>query len=227
VSGWPALFAGSAALLAAAAALAGRTLPAAEAATAAEVTSRPFREIRAHPGLLPFAAAALLASFNFVALGTVLPIVAISDYALSEWQWGLLAGVNPLMVVLAQMWLTRRAGRYAARPKLVAGTLLMGLPFLLLVLDHRTVTIVAVIVISVTGEMIWTPTAQALASRLPPAHLRSSYLGLHSGVISAAYALGPLLALNVLDAAGPPLVWLLFAVMTAIAAVVGYRSTTG
>lgn len=224
LAGWPWTFLGCAGLLAISAVVAARHLPPAGPVESRDVPRSAFRAIRRRPGLLPFALAALLASFGFVAVATVLPILAVGYYGLSEWQWGLLAAINPVLVVFAQLWLTRRAAAYPQRPKLVVGTLLMGLPFLVLTLETGIACLVVVIVVSVIGEMIWTPTSQALASRMAPATLRGAYLGLHGSMTSTAYAIGPFLALNVLDALGPRPIWVLFGVITVTAAVIGHRS---
>jgi len=62
---------------------------------------------------------------------TVLPISLVESHGLPEWGWGPLIIVNPILVTLFQLRLTRRVEHVPAAPKYLVAPLLMGLPFLL------------------------------------------------------------------------------------------------
>ena len=113
----------------------------------------------------------LLGFAVYVGYETVLPVLAISDYAIAPATWGLLVAISPLLVIVAQLRITRATARIEPGRRLVLALLLMGLPFLALTVSSRLVVIAAVIVVIVVfvfGEMLWMPTSQALAARLAP-----------------------------------------------------------
>lgn len=83
--------------------------------------------------------------------------------------------INPAMVTVLQLRLTRRLDHVPALPKLVAAMLPMGLPFLLLSVSAALPVVVLVILVFVIGEMLWIPTSQAVAAGLAPADLRGAY----------------------------------------------------
>src|SRR5207302_2343390 len=91
----------------------------------------------------PFALLLLSTLFAFTVycgFEAVLPVVAVSAYGLAPSTWGLLVVINPLLVILFQMRLTRVSARIAASQRLAAATMLMGLPFLIL-LKSSTVAV--------------------------------------------------------------------------------------
>ena len=119
----------------------------------------------------------LFGFFVYCGFETVLPVIAVSSYGLSASTWGLLVVISPLLVVLFQLRLTRAAARMPVAPRLAAALLVMGLPFLALVVSGHVVLIAAVIVVFVVGEMLWMPTSQTVAAQLAPALSRGTYLG--------------------------------------------------
>jgi MFS family permease len=74
----------------------------------------------------------VLASFVYVAYETVMPISLTVSHGLSAATWGFLVVVNPALVTLFQMRLTRWTARVSTATKLGVALPLMGLPFLLL-----------------------------------------------------------------------------------------------
>jgi hypothetical protein len=95
-----------------------------------------------------------------------------------QWAWGFLLIVNPILVTLFQLRLTRRvAGMQAARRWFVA-MLLMGLPFLALGASSLLPVIIIVLVLFVIGEMLWVPVSQSAVAGLAPEDLRGAYMGI-------------------------------------------------
>jgi MFS family permease len=71
----------------------------------------------------------------------------------------------------------------------------------------------------VLGEMLWVPPSQGLIARLAPESMRGAYLGASSGIWPIAFALGPLLGLQVRSAWGDTAMWCAVAGASAIAIV--------
>jgi predicted MFS family arabinose efflux permease len=220
VASWTAFLVGIAAVGLAGAALAVALLP----------RARPSRELQ-EPGPVsdvlrdrPFSLlllSSLLAWIVYCGFETVLPVLAVSAYGLAPSTWGLLVIISPALVVLAQLRLTRAAARIAPGPRLAGATLLMGLPFLALLVSSHVAVIAAVIVVFVIGEMVWMPTSQAIAAELAPPHARGTYFGALAAMTGPAWTLAPFVAFQLRDHAGVGSVWVLFAAVAVAAAAGG------
>ena len=180
-----------------------------------------FGVIRRDGAFLLFLVAMVLAHLVYFAFEAVLPIAAVDSYGLTPAAWGFLVIVNPLLVTLFQLRLTRRVERYPAAPKFALAMLLMGWPFLLLSLNSSVAVIAVVILIFVFGEMLWIPTSQAIAAGLAPADLRGAYMGAFASTSSAGFALGPFIGLQVRGGFGDSAMWGFFAGVAVIGAILG------
>lgn len=163
----------------------------------------------------------LLGFAIYVGYETVLPVIAVSSYGLAPSTWGLLLIIAPLLVVVAQMRLTRATARMSPAGRLAVAMLLMGLPFLVLVARNDLLVIAGVIVLFVLGEMVWIPTSQALAAALAPARARGTYFGALAAMTGPAWTLVPFIALELRSGVGLPAVWVFFAVAAVAGAAVG------
>ncbi len=163
----------------------------------------------------------LLGYFVSCGFETVLPVIAVSTYGIDPATWGLLVAISPLMVVLFQLRLTRMTSRYRAGRRLAAALLLMGLPFLLLIAFSSAAAIAAVIVVFVTGEMVWMPTSQAMAGDLAPAAGRGLYFGALAATTGPAWTLAPAISFQLRSLAGAGGVWLFLAALATGAAATG------
>jgi predicted MFS family arabinose efflux permease len=228
VADWASLRIGVAALGFVAAIVAWRQLPVTGAHRADEAhptRTRAIRVIARDLAFLLLLASTLLGFVVYIAFETVLPVVAVSSFDLEPSTWGFLVIINPLLVTLFQLRLTNRVAAVSPARKLAAAMLLMGFPFLLLLLSGSIAVVVVVIVIFVAGEMLWTPTAQALAAALAPDRFRGAYMGAFGSSSAIAWALGPLAALQVRDAYGDGALWGFFAAISLAAAIVGIAAS--
>jgi predicted MFS family arabinose efflux permease len=206
--------------------LAWRLIPARGAYAAEEPPSRGSLGViaRDRPFLL-FLAAMVLAQLVYFAFEVVLPISAVDSHGLTPAAWGFLVIINPALVTLFQLRLTRRVQHYPAAPRLAAAMLLMGWPFLLLSLDASIPVMAVVILIFVIGEMLWIPTSQAIVARLAPADLRGAYMGAFASTGAAGFALGPFVGLQIRGAYGDTAMWAFFAAVAVVGAVLGVVAT--
>ena len=170
---------------------------------------------------LLFLLSGALAYLVYVAYETVLPISAVDTYGLAPATWGFLVILNPALVTLFQLRLTRRVAHVPAGPKLVVAMLLMGFPFLLLSVHACIPMFAFVIVVFVLGEMLWVPTSQAIVARLAPADVRGAYMGAFGSTAAVGFALGPFIGLQLRDASGDTAMWSFFAAVSVAAAAIG------
>jgi MFS family permease len=219
---WTALFVGVSILSAAVFALAWRLLPRRGAFAPEDVPERgSFAVIRRDHIFGLFLVSTALAYIVYVAYEAVLPISLVDTHGLAPSTWGFLVILNPLMVTLFQLRLTRWTSGISPLPKLAAAIMLMGLPFLVLSVSAAVPVVLAVIFVFVIGEMLWVPTSQAVAAGLAPADLRGAYLGAFSSMGAVGFALAPFTGLLVRDAAGDTAMWAFFAGMSIVGAAVG------
>jgi predicted MFS family arabinose efflux permease len=182
--------------------------------------------IRDSPFLL-FMVASMLATMTYIATETLLPISVTTTHHLAPAAWGVLMILNPLAVTVFQLRLTRWTSAIPASVKLGIAMPLMGVPFLLLNVNGSAPVIALVIVLFVTGEMLWVPTSQAVVAALAPADIRGAYMGAFGGTWSVGWALTPFLGLQVRNAYGDATMWMCVAVVGVLAGITGLVAARG
>jgi MFS family permease len=176
---------------------------------------------------LIFLGSAVFAWLTYVAYEVVLPVSIVDGYGYEPQAWGFLVWVNPLLVTLLQVRLTRATAPVAPAPKLVVAMLVMGLPFLVLVWSHSLAAIVFVVVVFVFGEMLWVPTSQAVVADLAPSDIRGAYMGAFGSAPAIGFALAPLIGLQMRNSFGDEATWAFFAGVGVVAAVLGGLALVG
>lgn len=177
----------------------------------------------------PFAlllASTLLGYFIYVTYSSVLPVVAVSDYHLAPSAWGFIYAINPIIVVLFQMRITRLTRTISSAVKLTLASLLMGASFLILILLPNIVGVVLLTGAFVLGEMLWAPVSQSLAARMAPKEMRGSYMGAFRGSGQIAMGLAPFVMLRVHESGNTP-TWITIGAISVLAAGVGWAASRG
>ena len=182
--------------------------------------------LRDRPFLL-FLASGVLAWLVYVAFEVVLPVSLTNEHGVAPALWGVLVIVNPLMVTLFQLRLTRRVTHIAPAVKLAVAMPLMGVPFLLLSVSSAIPVVMFVIFLFVLGEMLWVPTSQSVVAGLAPADVRGAYMGAFGGGAAAGFALAPFFGLSIGDRYGDSTMWAFFAVVSIAAAILGAIAARG
>ena len=120
----------------------------------------------------------------YVQFDSVLGVFLHGDrgYALST--WGLVFGINPVLVGVLQYPVARWAGRRSPRAMLAFGTVLQGAALTLLWPASPLPLLVVAILVLTAGEMLLSPVASALAATLAPPRLRGAY----EGVVDLGFA---------------------------------------
>jgi predicted MFS family arabinose efflux permease len=182
--------------------------------------------IRDSPFLL-FMLSSVFATMTYVATETLLPISVTTTHHLAPATWGVLMVVNPLLVTVFQLRLTRWTASIPAWLKLGVAMPLMGVPFLLLNVNGSAPVIAFVILLFVVGEMLWVPTSQAVVAALAPADIRGAYMGAFGSTWSVGWALTPFLGLQVRSSYGDATMWMCVAVVGVIAGILGLLAARG
>jgi MFS family permease len=182
--------------------------------------------LRDRPFLL-FLGSAIFAWLVYVAYEVVLPVSIVDGFGYGPATWGFLVWINPLLVTLFQIRLTRAVSDVSAAPRLVVAMLIMGLPFLLLVVNQSLPVLVVVITVFVLGEMLWVPTSQAVVADLAPDDIRGAYMGAFGSAPAIGFALAPLIGLQMRNSVGDDATWIMFAAISVVAAACGAAALVG
>jgi predicted MFS family arabinose efflux permease len=169
------------------------------------------------PSFAILLAAGTLATMVYLSYETLLPISLVQSHGVEPAAWGILLALNPVVVVLCQIRLTARVSKVSEFTRLTVGIAAMGLPFLLVSVSTALPLLVLMLLLFVLGEMLWGPPSQGLIARLAPDDMRGAYFGASSAMWPAAFALGPLIGLQVRGAFGDTAMWCSVAVTGALA----------
>jgi predicted MFS family arabinose efflux permease len=225
---WPVFFLGVTVLSAVAIVIGYRFLPRTGAFAPTEPPARgSFGVIRRDHAFLLFLVSGALAYLVYVAYETVLPIAAVDSYGVAPATWGFLVIVNPALVTLFQLRVTRWSTGFAPGPKLATAMLLMGGSMLLLLAGGSLAMLAVVLFVFVVGEMLWVPTSQAIVARLAPEDLRGAYMGAFGSTSAIGFALGPFVGLQLRGAYGDDAAWYFFAAVSLVAATTGVAAVRG
>ena len=170
---------------------------------------------------LVFLASSVLAYIVYLGFEVALPIAAVDSFGLAPSTWGFLIVINAGAVAFLQLRLTKRVAHYSPAFRLAVALPLMGLSFLILVIDTSLAAIVVLLALFVVGEMLWVPTSQAIVARMAPVDVRGAYMGAFSSSSSVGFALGPLVLLQLRASAGDHAMWLFLAAVSLAAAAAG------
>lgn len=225
---WDGLFVGVPLLALVAAGLAWRFIPSRGAYSPDSPPERgSFGVIARDRVFLLFLLSGMLAYLVYVAYEVALPISLTDTHGIAPSTWGFLVILNPALVTLFQLRLTRRVAHVPTAPKLVLAMLLMGLPFTLLSVTAALPIVALTIVVFVLGEMLWIPTSQSIIARLAPVDVRGAYMGAFGATSAAGFALAPFFGLQVRDAYGDGAMWGMFAAFSVLAAALGVAACRG
>lgn len=123
--------------------------------------------------------------------------------------FGMLIGLNALMVVVLQFWITRQVKQrgYPSMLVLAGGTLLYAIGFALFGFVSTMTFFVLAMVIVTIGEMLTAPVGQALAAKFARADMRGRYMAVFGFGFSLANGGGIFVAGMIMDHIDPNWVW--------------------
>jgi MFS family permease len=206
------------------------TLPGAEPLPGAEARPRTGgRETRKSPepgiGLL-----AVLRDQRFMALvgltfllGSVMQqgsstlAVDMGAHGLTARQYGLVAAINGLVIVLLQIPVTRALRARSSAGLLAAGSFLLAWGFGLTAFAGSVGLYALTVVVWTLGEIVHAPASMSVVADIAPATARGRYQGMYTLSWSAASFAGPLVGGLTLDHLGRDAVWAGCAIVGTIA----------
>jgi MFS family permease len=149
---------------------------------------------------------------------TSLPIV-MADHGLDSRAYGLVIGINGLLIVALQIPVTGLAKERSRSRSLAAAALLIGGGFGLTGLAGGSTALYAVAVaVWTVGEIVYAPASSAVVADLAPDDARGRYQGVFAFGTAAATCVAPVLGGVILDHGGASVLWEGCAVLGAVTA---------
>lgn len=173
--------------------LAWRGLPARVLSRDAHATSSAagsWSAVLADRRLLLFLAAIFPMTFIFMQ-GSSSFALYTADLGFSPRDFGLLLGVNGILIVTCELTLTGFTRRFPPVNVLMLGYTLLGVGYACTGLAHHFGTLAITVVIWTLGEMISAPTQSAVLANMAPPHQRGRYMAAATLLWSLASITGP------------------------------------
>ncbi len=142
---------------------------------------------------LEFCGLSVLAATVMAHLVAPLSVHATAHGGLTEPQVGLLFALNGILVVLLQRAATRAISARALTSAAVLGCLLYALGWSWMGFARGWALLAGAMTVVTLGEIVVSPSLQALAANLAPDQVRGRYIGFHGLMTQLGMALGPLL----------------------------------
>ncbi|GAU64741.1 putative major facilitator superfamily transporter [Streptomyces sp. NBRC 110611] len=133
--------------------------------------------------------------------------VSMSQNGFSSADFGSVAAINGVLIVLLQIPVTRFIEHRSPATLLIGSSLLTGYGFGLTALADSVAVYGLTVAIWTLGEIINSPTQMGLVVRLSPVHGRGRYQGMYALSWSIASLTAPLLGGTVIDHLGSGVLW--------------------
>ena len=156
--------------------------------------------------LLGLTASTLLGSTVYMQSFITLPIAVYSD-GLGPQAYGLIYAVNPIVVILSQVFVLRVIDRITGVSILVVSLVIMGFGFWLTAFASSVPMFALTVVVWTLGEVGFNSIGPALVADIAPADLRGRYNGMIGMAYGASAFLAPLIGTRLLQAHGEGVLW--------------------
>ncbi|TCO35809.1 putative MFS family arabinose efflux permease [Kribbella steppae] len=168
-----------------------------------------YRQALADRTLVRFLVMTLVAEFVYIQSTVGLPL-HVNAVDLSARDFGLLIGLNGLLVLVLELPITGAVSRYRPEYVLAIGNLIVGVGLALTGFTTDMVLLAATVVIWTFGEMVTSTYSQAYLGSLTPPGMVGRYQGLHGVAYTIGTGVGPLIG-GAVYAIGPWALWALVA----------------
>jgi MFS family permease len=169
--------------------------------------------------LVRFLLMTVVAEFVYIQSSVGLPL-HVSDVGLGERHYGLLIGLNGLLVLVLELPITGAVSRYRPGHVLAVGNLVTGVGLALTGFTTDMVLLSATVLVWSLGEMINSSISHAYVGSLAPPRMVGRYQGLHGVAATIGTGAGSLIG-GALYAIGPWALWTLVGAAGVLSAQLG------
>jgi MFS family permease len=171
-------------------------------------TLRSYRPALKDNTFMVFAGLAMLVQFVYLQMYVTLPYWLVDVEGMSESDWSIILVSNALLVVLVQFPIMRRTRSIPPFLVLAGAAVLYAVGYAMFGIFAGLLMFVLAMVVITFGEMLFFPTAQAVAANLSPATMRGRYMAVYGLANSIPSMTNTLLAGVIIDNLNPDILWL-------------------
>lgn len=191
---------------------AGGPVPSGGSGGEANVEANPLRD----GSFLAFLGLTFLTMLILVQAWSTYPVYLTQVYGMTKSHYGLLMGLNGLLMLLFEVVITHSTARFQPLAVMGAGALLLGLGFAILPLGSTWTAAVASVFIWTTGDMLGTPAAGGWVARRASSLHRGKYMGLYTMTWGLGWIVAPAAGAFLYRAPGPESLWLASGILGAL-----------
>jgi len=168
-----------------------------------------------------FILAMMIFGFIFIQYFSTMPLYYSQDYALAEFEIGLLLGLNGLIIFLFEMPLIKymENKKYSAISYVIFGTILTGISFLVINLTGWAGILIVGMILVTIGEMIAFPFSNSFALKRSDGKKRGSYMALYSIAFSVSHIFGHNSGMQLIDNFGFKFTWFTMMMLSLLACI--------
>ena len=157
--------------------------------------------------MVALVAATVLQSVAYMQAFYTLPLAVVDD-GLGTRTYGVVIGLNGVLIVALQPLLLGALGRRGRGPLLLAGGVVLGVGLGMTAFADSLTTHLAAVTVWTIGEILAAGVLGALVATLAPPHLRGRYMGVFGASYGISSILGPALGTQTLEHLGEGALWL-------------------
>ncbi|MFW9998988.1 MAG: MDR family MFS transporter [Candidatus Hodarchaeota archaeon] len=162
----------------------------------------------------------------YIQMNSTLSVFLRDVHGFPVQSFGLLLAMNATMVVLFQLWITKKISKYAPMKMMTLGTLFYLIGFGMYGFISEVYLFFIAMVIITVGEMIVIPVSQAAAAFFAPEDKRGRYMAMFGFHWAIPNLFAVLIAGVIMENIGPYWVWY-FAGILSFTAMIGFWSLHG
>jgi len=181
-------------------------------------TFKNYRTVLRDSAFVWFLITSALMVLVYVQMNTTLSVFLRDQHGVNERGFSYILSLNAAMVVLLQFPVSRWISKYRPLVIMAVGTVLYAIGFGMYgFVSIYGFFLVAMVIITI-GEMLVSPTGQAIVARLAPEDMRGRYMAMFGFSWVMPFAIGPLFAGLIFDNLNPNILWYVSGMIGLIAA---------
>lgn len=166
----------------------------------------------------------ILVLLVFYQVDATFPIFLTHDLHSSAVMFGLMCGLNALLIILFELPINIYSANWSNRMTLSFGALLFAIGYGSFMYVHSITGILLGVFLWTVGEMLLFPAMSAYVISIAPSEKRGLYSGVFTMGISIAFMLGPIFGTQLLAYAGPKILWLACLVIGLISTAIFFKT---
>ena len=175
-----------------------------------------YKEVLKDSVYVLFLSVSALTVLVYMQMNSTLSVFLRDEYGFPKQAFGLLLSMNAAMVVLFQLWITRKISKFAPMKVMAFGSIFLMIGFGMYGFVSESYLFFIAMAIITVGEMIVFPIGQSVAASFAPEDKRGRYMAVYSFQWAIPNLFGVLVAGLIMVYIGPNWVWYIGGILSLI-----------